>query len=57
MKTALAIFVSIWCLGCSSAAPEEPAPAGKAPEVKTMEPGMKSPEERARMATGGGEGS
>lgn len=45
-------------VGCSNnSADTEPAPKGVAPEAKQADPGMKSPEERARGASGGGEGS
>ncbi len=53
----LLVVVAVTGLGCSSNPPDEPAPKGTLPTIEQAKPGMQTPEERARGANGGGEGS
>jgi len=52
-----ALFAIAVLAGCASGDTGTPPPAGDPPKAVQAEPGMKSPEERAREAGGGGEGS
>ncbi|MCO5297339.1 MAG: hypothetical protein M9921_10820 [Fimbriimonadaceae bacterium] len=49
---ALALFAI--SVGCSGGAKDEPAPEGPAPAVKTADPNMVPPEQRARQGMPGG---
>lgn len=44
-------------VGCSGGSADAPEREGPAPKAQEADPTMKSPEERAKAMTGGGEGS
>lgn len=54
MLSAVALFAI--AAGCGGGVKDEPAPAGPEPEVKTADPNMLPPEQRARQGAPG-EGS